>query len=205
MTNNLQYDFHRTGSSVQKVIVAIHGWGGNRYSMHPIMKMMNIHNAGWYLLEAPYRVKEENGRSWSYQISDGVWEVDEPKHLLNSFFSEIFEKYPSENIYVLGFSQGAMVCLDFVLFLDQPLGSVFSICGFLRQPDKQGVRFHTCQTCTPILIGHGKDDDKVPMEASENAYRLLKDQGANVELLLYNGKHKIGMKYIRKMNEMIQL
>jgi phospholipase/carboxylesterase len=204
MTKNLQYAFYKTGISEQKVIVAIHGWAGDRYSMYPLMKMMKIYNADWYLLEAPYKVKQGNGRSWSYQISDGVWEVDEPKRLLNSFFSEIFEKYPSVNIYVLGFSQGAMVCLDFALFLDKPLGGVFPISGFLRHTDKESVRLHHCQADTPILIGHGKDDDKVPVEASVNAYRLLKGQGANVELLLYKGKHKIGMEYIKKMSEMIQ-
>ena len=190
---------------MEKVIVAIHGWEGDRNSMQPIMKLMKIYNAGWYLLEAPYTLNGGNGRSWSYQLSDGVWEVEEPKGLLRSFFTEIFEKYPSRKIHVLGFSQGAMVCLDFVLFLNHPLGGVFPICGFLRHPDKKQGRFHTCQKETPILIGHGKDDDKVPVKASENAYHLLIKQEANVELLLYNGKHKIGMDYMKKVEKIIQL
>ena len=44
----------------------------------------------------------------------------------------------------------------------------------------------------------------MPVEASENAYRLLKKQGANVKLFLYNGKHKIGMDYMKKVKEIIQ-
>ena len=76
---------------MEKVIVAIHGWQGDRNSMQPIMKLMKIYNAGWYLLEAPYTLNGGNGRSWSYQLSDGVWEVEEPKGLLRSFFTEIFE------------------------------------------------------------------------------------------------------------------
>ena len=166
---------------------------------------MKIKNAGWYLLEAPYRVTEGDGWSWSYEISDGNWEIDEPKRLLNNFFSELFKKYTSKNVYVLGFSQGGLVCFDFVLYLDQSLGGVFPICGFLRQPKVEIDRFHPSQKNTPILIGHGKDDDKVPVEASENAYRLLKKQEANVELFLYNGKHKIGMDYMEKVREIIQL
>jgi predicted esterase len=75
----------------------------------------------------------------------------------------------------------------------------------LRQPKVEIERFHPSQKDTPILIGHGKDDDKVPVKASENAYRLLKKQKANVELLLYNGKHKIGMEYMKKVREIIQL
>ena len=204
MATKLQYDFHKTDTSVDKVIVAIHGWQGDRDSMRPLIKSMKIPNAGWYLLEAPYPVKEGEGWSWSYEISDGNWEIDKPKKLLNHFFSQLFEKYTSENIYVIGFSQGGLVCLDFVLFLDQPLGGVFPICGFLRQPKVELERFHPSQKKTPVLIGHGKDDDKVPVTASENAYCLLKDQGAKVELFLYNGKHKIGMDYMKKMGNMIQ-
>ena len=34
--------------------------------------------------------------------------------------------------------------------------------------------------------------------------QLLKKQGANVELHLYNGKHKIGVESIRKIREIIQ-
>ncbi len=205
MAEKLQYDFHQTGNSVDKVIVAIHGWQGNRNSMRPLIKSMKINNAGWYLLEAPYTVNEGNGWSWSYEISDGNWEIDEPKLLLDNFFSELFNKYTSKNVYVLGFSQGGLVCLDFVLFLDQPLGGVFPIAGFLRQPKMDIERFHPCQKNTPILIGHGKDDDKVPVKASENAYRLLIKQEANVKLFLYNGKHKIGMDYMKKVKKIIQL
>ena len=204
MAEKLQYDFHQTGNSLDKAIVAIHGWQGDRNSMRPLIKSMKIQNAGWYLLEAPYPVKGGDGWSWSYEISDGNWEIDEPKRLLNNFFSELFKKYTSKNVYVLGFSQGGLVCLDFVLFLDQPLGGVFPIAGFLRQPKMDIERFHPCQKNTPILIGHGKDDDKVPVKASENAYRLLIKQEANVELLLYNGKHKIGMEYMKKVQKIIQ-
>ena len=204
MATKLQYDFHKTDTSVNKVIVAIHGWQGDRDSMRPLIKSMKIPNAGWYLLEAPYPVKEGKGWSWSYEISDGNWVINEPQKLLNHFFSALFEKYISKNIYVIGFSQGGLVCLDFVLFLDQPLGGVFPICGFLRQPKVELERFHPAQKKTPVLIGHGKDDDKVPVSASENAYQLLKDQGANVNLFLYNGKHKIGMDYMKKMGDIIQ-
>ena len=205
MAQKLQYDFHQTGNSLDKAIVAIHGWQGDRNSMRPLIKSMKIQNTGWYLLEAPYPVKESSGWSWSYEISDGNWEIDEPKRLLNNFFSELFKQYTSKNVYVLGFSQGGLVCFDFVLYLDQPLGGVFPICGFLRQPKIDIERFHPCQKNTPILIGHGKDDDKVPVKASKNAYGLLKKQEANVELFLYNGKHKIGMDYMKKVREIIQL
>ena len=123
--------------------------------------------------------------------------------VLQDFFDELFAKYPSKNIYVIGFSQGGLVCLDFALFLDQPLGGVFPIAGFSRHPKIGIPRYHPCQKNTPIIISHGKDDDKVPVSASEYLYQQLKDQGANVELFLYKGKHKIGIECLRKIKKII--
>ncbi|MBC8311336.1 MAG: prolyl oligopeptidase family serine peptidase [Candidatus Marinimicrobia bacterium] len=204
MNTKLQYDLHEMGDASQKAIVAIHGWQGDRISMFPLIKSMNIINAGWYMLEAPFPVKNGKGFSWSYEKQNGEWEIDEPWQLLNDFFGELFKKYDSKKIYVMGFSQGGLVCLDFVLFLNEPLAGVFPIAGFLRQPEYNGARFHKTQKNTPILIGHGTEDDRVPVETSKNAYKQLVDQGANAELLLYKGKHKIGVEFIRKMKEKIQ-
>ena len=201
----LLYDFQADEGDSRKAMVAIHGWQGNRNSMRPLINSMNINNLDWYLLEAPYPVHgADGGYSWSYEKSDGVWEEDEPRELLQFFFNDIFTKYPSENIYVMGFSQGGLICLDFVLFLEQTLGGIFSIAGFLRNPKAEVPRYHPCQKKSPILISHGKDDDKVPVRASENAYLQLKYQGANVELLLYKGKHKIGIECLRRIKRIIQ-
>ena len=204
MNIKLQYDLHEIGDASQKAIVAIHGWQGDCNSMYPLIKSTNIKNVGWYLLEAPFPVKNGEGFSWSYEKSNGQWEIDEPRRLLNVFFDELFKIYDSRKIFVMGFSQGGLVCFDFVLFLHEPLGGVFPIAGFLRQPEYNGARFHSSQKNTPILIGHGTEDDRVPVESSQNAFKKLLAQGANAELLLYKGKHKIGVEFIRKLKEKIQ-
>jgi len=204
MNIKLQYDLHEIGDASQKAIVAIHGWQGDCNSMYPLIKSTHIKNVGWYLLEAPFPVKNGEGFSWSYEKSNGQWEIDEPRRLLNVFFGELFKIYDSRKIFVMGFSQGGLVCFDFVLFLHEPLGGVFPIAGFLRQPEYNGERFHSSQKNTPILIGHGTEDDRVPVESSQNAFNKLLAQGANAELLLYKGKHKIGVEFIRKLKEKIQ-
>ena len=204
MAKKLLYDFQACEAGSDKAMVAIHGWQGGRNSMRPLIKFMNITNMDWYLPEAPYPVNgTDGGYSWSYEIKEGVWEVDEPRALLQNFFDKLFTKYSSKNINVIGFSQGGLVCLDFALFLNQPLGGVFPIAGFSRHPNIEIPRCHPCQKNTPIIIAHGKDDDRVPVSASEHIYRQLKKQGGTVELLLYKGKHKIGIECLRKIKKII--
>jgi len=50
-----------------------------------------------------------------------------------------------------------------------------------------------------LIIGGG-----IAAYKSLDLIRLLKKQEANVELFLYNGKHKIGMEYMKKVQKIIQ-
>ena len=90
MITKLRYDLHEIGDATKKAIVAIHGWQGDRNSMFPLIKSMNIKNVSWYLLESPFPVQNGEGFSWSYEKPNGEWEINEPKRLLNDFFSELF-------------------------------------------------------------------------------------------------------------------
>ena len=73
MIEKLKYDIVKTENSSEKALVAIHGWQGNRFSMRPIIKSMNIKNICWYFPQAPYPIgKNGDSWSWSYEISEGV-------------------------------------------------------------------------------------------------------------------------------------
>ena len=204
MIKKIEYDLNVVGSS-SSAMIAIHGWRGNRSSMKPLMQSIKIPNMDWYFLEAPYIFNNLNNEyTWSYKKSSGLWEVDEPKQLLKIFFKDLMSNYKSEKIYVLGFSQGAMVCLEFVLHIEKPLGGIFSLSGFFREPKLNILRYHISQKRTPILITHGENDEVIPVKTSYHIYKNLKKQGANVELLTYNGKHKIGIECIRRIKKIIQ-
>ena len=103
MAKKLLYDFHAGEIGSNRVMVAIHGWQGNRNSMRTLIKSLNINNMDWYLLEAPYPVNGcDGGYSWSYEIEPGIWERDEPGRLLDDFFNNIiFNQYiiSQKNIY----------------------------------------------------------------------------------------------------------
>ena len=42
MLKKIQYDFEVLGNSSEKVMVAIHGWQGNRESMKPLVRSLNM-------------------------------------------------------------------------------------------------------------------------------------------------------------------
>ncbi len=202
---NLIYDSMKFGERPSRAVVALHGWQGDKDSLKQIAQSLKLDNTEWFFPDAPYLEDgDPKRRSWSFELYPGQWEMEEGRKLVQQLFNEIvLQKYHSENVFAFGFSQGALVCYEYVLQLENPLAGIFPVAGFLHDPHTDRPRFHPSQHDTVILIGHGRQDDTVPVEASEKAFRQLKEQGARAELLIYNGKHKIGIEYMREMKKRI--
>ena len=184
-------------------IVGIHGWKGSRDSFKPITDLLSIDDAEWFFPQAPYKMGE-NQFTWAKEIEEGVYDTDESQeYIINFFNDEVFSRYNPEQVHVMGFSQGATTCFEFVLKMPFTLAGVFPIAGFLRDFHSTDPRLHPNQKETPIFIGHGRNDDVVPVRSSEKIYEILKKETDNVELYLYNGGHKIGMSYIKESRNRI--
>ena len=184
-------------------MILLHGWGGNRDSLKPLLNTFNFKdNLSYYFLEAPYKIND-NTFSWSYEIKEGVWERDEPKELLNDFFNQIiFTKYSYKNIFLLGFSQGAFICFEYGLNIKRKIGGIFPIAGFTSKSPK----IHKAQIETPLIIGHGLDDKVIDKSSSENTYNYYSKikKMNNVNIITYKGGHKISLEYLKAINKFMK-
>ena len=210
MVRKLDFTVINKGNFQRRAFVMLHGWKGNKESFNSIPNILDIPDTMWFTPEAPYMVDgDPNKKTWTYEKSPGEWEVKEPRAMLMDFMKrEVLSKFKSRDTYIMGFSQGAAVCYAMVLSFDLGFGGIFPIGGFLRAYPRQKdndiiINVSSSQKDTPILIGHGKDDDVVSADASRLAYKLLKKQCNNVELHIYNGRHKIGMEYLKKVKSLV--
>ena len=203
MKPNKKLDFtFAKGDKTNKTIIGLHGWQGNKQSFVPMAKNELFKKYNWYFVEAPYSVNNNsNTKSWSYEKEKDVWEIEEPKKLLKDFFeNEVFKKHNSKDIFVVGFSQGALICYEFICKLDKPLGGIFPIAGFLRS---NSLTINPKQNKTPIVIGHGTYDQIISIEQSQKAYKLLKKQNSNTELITYKSSHRIPTEMLKIIAEKI--
>ena len=188
-----------------KAIVFIHGWRGNKDSFKSLPSMLKINNVEWFFPEAPYLIDDNvNIRSWSKQNQDGTYDVAKSKLYLDKFLYNILKSYKPENIFFIGFSQGATVCYEFLLNLEFSWGGVFPVAGFFRDWDK-GINIHQNQKNTKILIGHGISDEIIDVSESDKIYNYFLNKNLDCELYKYNGGHKISLNYLRKIKEYIDL
>ena len=206
MSSKLDFSIESKWDKQDKAFIMIHGWKGNKDSFKSIASFLKLNETTWFFPEAPFDFEgDQSKKTWTYQKDNGEWEVEKPKALLDDFFKTVvFEKFKPEKVYVMGFSQGATVCYEFVLGLNHKFAGIFPIAGFLRDPDHE-IEIHPNQLKTPILIGHGRQDDVVPFEASKIAFKKFSKLCRNVKFHAYNGKHKIGVEYLREVKKMIEL
>ena len=85
--------FTQVGSeNFEKAIIFIHGWKGNKDSFKSLSSIIKIPKAKWYFPQAPYEMDiTSNQFSWSFQNSDGSYDVKETVQKFNIFLkNEIF-------------------------------------------------------------------------------------------------------------------
>lgn len=98
---------------------------------------------------------------------------------------------PWQNIFLGGFSQGGAIALHTLLQLEQTIGGVIALSTWLPMPPVPASFART-----PVFIGHGVDDDLVPVAAAERAQTHLRALDYLTEFHTYPLAHSISMQEI---------
>ena len=201
----MSLEFLESGDdNYNKIVVFIHGWKGNKHSFESIASIMKIPQTKWFFPQAPYKMKGDNNQySWAFENSDGTFDVEKTLISFTDFITNnILSLIDSKKVFFIGFSQGATMCYDFILQLEYPWGGVFPIAGFKRNKNLF-FNIHKNQMNTPIVIGHGINDDVIPLSSSENIYKELGLNNYNVSFEKFNGGHKININFLKKITPII--
>ncbi|MBA2728326.1 MAG: dienelactone hydrolase family protein, partial [Parachlamydiaceae bacterium] len=137
-------------------------------------------NNSWY----PYSfmVEESKNEPW---LSSAVENV---KKLIDDISINI----PTEQIYILGFSQGACLALETTARFPAKYGGVIAFTGGLIGETLNESKYKGDFAGTKIFIGTSDQDPHVPLSRAEASRDLLKRLGANVTFKVYPGMgHKI--------------
>ena len=91
---------------------------------------------------------------------------------------------PPSKLALVGFSQGTMMSLDFILRRREPIAAVVGYSGMWGSGD---FEIEANKVFPPVLLVHGTADDVVPFAAMSEAERLLKAAGIAVRSLACPG------------------
>ncbi len=157
----------------------------------------------WIFIEGPYKAKPK-GFSWFKWNDQHGWEFKKSFDILIQTIQSLIEYgYKHKHIYVLGFSQGASLAMEFMIRQKFSLGGVIPISGFIRNKNYFKEHKNILNKDTEILLLHGHEDNVVNAKESKMAFRLFVDLGYKANIHIFKGGHKIPMKAKKLIYEKI--
>ncbi len=110
----------------------------------------------------------------------------------------------AQNIYLLGFSQGACLALEYAARHAQQMGGIVALTGGLIGEIIDQTNYSGNFNGTPIFMGTGNPDPHIPIERVKESAKILEKMNAKVHLKVYGGRsHTISQDEIDVANQLI--
>ncbi|HEX2919701.1 MAG TPA: dienelactone hydrolase family protein [Bacteroidales bacterium] len=199
-----RYKFIEQGVSLDNAInalVLLHGRGGNAYD---IISLADEFCDDSFYIVAP----EASGNSWypysflSPEANNEPW-LSFALGMLNELIESISLKVKKENIFLMGFSQGACLSLEFGARYGEKTGGIIAFSGGLIGESLDRNKYTRDLTGTRIYIGNSDIDPHIPLSRSDESAELLRLLGAEVVYKVYPGMgHTITEEEIEVVKEL---
>ena len=177
--------------SPSKVLIALHGWTGDISSMEPVANAWALNDVKWILVQAPY-IASGGGFSWFDGDEDIGWKYQDSFDILTELISDLNDQgFPNNTIYLLGFSQGACLSMEFMIRQTFSLGGIIPIAGFIRYKKRFKKDILNKSRNTRVLLLHGKKDEVILPEQSKISLELFNDAGYKTQLHILPSRHKV--------------
>jgi phospholipase/carboxylesterase len=188
----------------RRVLVAIHGWTGNQYSMDIFTQ--KLRNQYWVIFPcAPYPA-EGSGFSW---IKKGeanqkdLYSLMIAAQNLHSRIDSILHDHltidPGQ-INLMGFSQGSAISLLYSLNYSSEWTKIALLSGFL--PEGLSIVPSSLKNRS-YFIAHGKKDAIIPVEQAHKLASFIEDSGGNLDFCEADTGHKLGKDCFIRVQEFL--
>ncbi|MFP9114466.1 alpha/beta hydrolase [Flavobacterium sp. RHBU_3] len=186
-----------------KVLIMIHGRGA---SARDILSIANYLNTDGFTLVTP----QAEGNTW-YPLSFLAPPANNEPYLSASLQQVsdtvkqvLAEGVPAENIYFLGFSQGACLVSEYTARNATRYGGIVIYTGGLIGDLVNTRNYNGHFAGTPVFIGTSNPDFHVPVERVQETVKIMEQMGASVTLKIYDGMpHTISQDEIDLTNTLI--
>ena len=178
-------------NKAKKALILVHGRGGSAEDILSLTEYLPLTD---FYLVAP-QATNHTGYPLSFlaPLSQNEPWLSSALELMQEVGNKIKQAgIAAEQTYIMGFSQGACLTLEFATRNAQKWGGVIALTGGLIGDNVEPTRYPGNFLGAPILMTNGSNDPHVPFTRSEQSKQQLEKMGANVELLVYpNRPHTI--------------
>ena len=190
-------------SEARKILIMIHGRGGSAEDILSLSQHLLVND---FALQAP----QASQHTWYPYSFLSPPDKNEPGlssalQILGEMVEDLkTQGFKSDQIYFLGFSQGACLALEFVTRNADKYGGIVALTGGLIGDKIYSENYKGDFKQTPVFIGSSDPDMHVPVERVKETTRLLTSMGARVSEKIYeNMGHTISSDEINRVNAFI--
>lgn len=132
--------------------------------------------------------------------------LDSAMELLGAIVADLHEHgIANEDIYFLGFSQGACLALEYTTRHATKYGGVMALSGGLIGPEIATDRYRGDFAGTDILLGCSDVDFHIPLQRVDESAEVLAARGATVDKRIYPGMgHTVNEDELHRAREILQ-
>lgn len=170
----------------QAAMVLLHGRGA---SAADILALAGEFDAPGFAFLAP----QAAGAQWYPNRFIAPVEANEPwlSHALDAVQSVLAEVegagVPAERAFVLGFSQGACLALEFAARRPRRFGGVIGLSGALIENGDRPREYERGLDGVPVFLGCSDADFHIPLARVQRSAAVLQSLGAQVDARIYPG------------------
>ena len=192
-------------SESKKAILLLHGRGATAESMLSLVDYLALSDFSIFAPQAAQRTWYPYG----FMASDegNLSSLNSSLQQVSLLFQFLIEngKAP-EQIFVMGFSQGACLSLEFAALNAQKLGGVVAFTGGLIGEKLEEKKYSGDFQGTPILLSSSAHDMHVPAQRINDSAQLLQKMGAEVSLKFFEDElHTIRPEELTWVNQTLFL
>lgn len=175
----------------QWLLVCLHGSGGSSKDFEELETIFKIPTMNYLYLNGP--IRDYNGFSWYSSMESREEAFATVADALDYAASK---GYASERIFLLGFSQGAALTVEFGVRYSKLLAGYISISG--RIENLPGLLARGNERIIKRgrwLVTHGRNDYNLSSEVMRGQVEKMREGGFRVEFREYEKIHEFDAKY----------
>jgi phospholipase/carboxylesterase len=178
------------------LLLLLHGIGSNE---EDLFSMSNYLDKRFFIVSARAPYEYYGGFAW-FQIelrpNEIIIDLDQAlasKKLISQFIGELIKNYPVDprQVYLMGFSQGAILSLSLALTQPEKLASVVVMSGRIVPDTISNTASKELLKDFPIFMTHGTLDDVLPIAKAREAKELLSQLPVNLIYREYEMGHQV--------------
>lgn len=191
-------------SEKRKAIILLHGVGSNENDLFSLAKQLP---KDYYIISPRGKFTLTEGSYAWYQVdfSSGKPVYNKEQELQSRetillFIEQIKEKYDFDEIYLGGFSQGAIMSCSVGLLYPEKVKGVICLSGRILQEIRSDVKNKNELLQLKIFLAHGTQDGTLPIAYAREAKIYLEQYQTNLSYHEYEMGHEISSEVIRELN-----